>query len=117
MAQLPKRIKVNLPSLDGFGTTEVEVEYDYDRGERQWFDAKAGVGSPGYPPSVEVTLIDIGGIKIDPAILSESTLDRITQEVMDAIITFEEEDNAGRGEELYDQLKEERLLASRRYEE
>lgn len=37
-----------------------KVRFDYDPGEEQWFDARAGVGSPGYPAGVEVYEVDFG---------------------------------------------------------
>jgi hypothetical protein len=40
--------------------TPVIVRYDYDEGEEQWFDARAGVGSPGYPGGVFITEVKIG---------------------------------------------------------
>lgn len=40
--------------------TEFKAYFDYDEGEEQWFDARAGVGSPGYPPSVCLTEVDFG---------------------------------------------------------
>ena len=36
------------------------VRYDVDYGEEQWFDARAGVGSPGYPGGVAVTEVKVG---------------------------------------------------------
>jgi len=36
------------------------VRYEYDPGEEQYFDARAGVGSPGYPPEFYVTEIKVG---------------------------------------------------------
>ena len=36
------------------------VRYDADPGEEQWFDARAGVGSPGYPGGVAVTEVKVG---------------------------------------------------------
>ena len=38
----------------------VLARYDYDPGEDQWFDARAGVGSPGYPPELQVTEVNFG---------------------------------------------------------
>ena len=40
--------------------TPVIVRYDYDEGEEQWFDARAGVGSPAYPGGVAITEVKIG---------------------------------------------------------
>lgn len=37
-----------------------KVRFDYDAGEEQWFDARAGVWSPGYPASVELYEVDFG---------------------------------------------------------
>ena len=88
-APIPKALKVNIASLDGFGTTEVLAKFDYDRGEPQWFDARVGYGSPGYPASVEVTSIFIGGVEIDPAILSSETLERIEEQLIEKITEIE----------------------------
>jgi hypothetical protein len=40
--------------------TEFKARFDYYEGEEQWFDARAGVGSPGYPASVCLTEVDFG---------------------------------------------------------
>ena len=58
---------------------EHKVSYDFDPGESQWFDARAGVGSPGYPAHVEI-------VEIDPPIeLTEAEADAVEQEIMDRI--------------------------------
>jgi hypothetical protein len=39
---------------------EFKAAFDYEEGEEQWFDARAGVGSPGYPASVSLNEVDFG---------------------------------------------------------
>lgn len=39
---------------------EFRVRFYYDPGEKQWFNARAGVGSPGYDASVEITEVNFG---------------------------------------------------------
>jgi hypothetical protein len=57
-----RRLKATLPDEMelSHGDTTFKVRYDYDRGEEQWFDARAGVGSPGYDPFVEITEVNFG---------------------------------------------------------
>ena len=43
------------------GDTLFRVKFDYDPGERQWFNPSEGVGSPGYPPSVDIYEVNYGG--------------------------------------------------------
>lgn len=61
------------------------VRFDFDEGEEQWFDARAGVGSPGYPPSVEITAIDRGMGWAPVEAYPLLNLDSIEQQVMDRI--------------------------------
>ena len=42
------------------GDTPFRVKFDYDPGERQWFNPSEGVGSPGYPPSVDIYEVNYG---------------------------------------------------------
>lgn len=37
-----------------------KVRFDYDPGEEQWFDARIGCGSPGYPACIEIYEVDFG---------------------------------------------------------
>ena len=58
---------------------EHKVTFEHDPGESQWFDARAGVGSPGYAAYVEI-------LEIDPPIeLTEAEADAVEQEIMDSI--------------------------------
>ena len=53
---------MNLPTeIELFRSDEsFFVRYEYDEGESEWFDAKAGVGSPGYAPFVEIYEANFG---------------------------------------------------------
>ncbi len=62
------------------GHEQAAVTFGYDPGEPQWFDARAGVGSPGYPPSVEWIEVSLGA----EGVLGESEL---TDEERDALET------------------------------
>ena len=86
-----------------FGGREVMVEFDYDRGEPQWFDAKAGVGSPGFPPSVEVVGFELDG--------EYTSLADIEQQLIDAICAEERETDAVESERYWEQLAEDKRLA------
>lgn len=74
--------------------------FDYDRGEEQWFDARAGVGNPGYPASVSINEIHFFGETILPETLSEETLQRMEQEIIDQIVELEREDGCDAPEAL-----------------
>lgn len=37
-----------------------KVRFDYSPGEEQWFDARVGCGSPGYPACIEIYEVDFG---------------------------------------------------------
>ena len=65
------------------------VRYDYDPGEEQWFDARAGVGSPGYGPSLEITEVcESDGMWL-PVTGEEPWYSRVEQEITDKIIEIE----------------------------
>jgi len=58
---------------------ELKCYFDFDPGEEQWFDARAGVGSPGYPAFVEL-------VKTEPDVnLSPTGVEYVEQEIMDRI--------------------------------
>lgn len=73
---------------------EFKVYFDYDKGEEQWFDARAGVGSPGYPPSIEIlataTEVDFEDLNVYPQL----NLDAIYNDIADMIQAAEEGDEA-----------------------
>jgi hypothetical protein len=64
---------------------EVKAYFDFDPGEEQWFDGKAGVGSPGYPPSLELD-------HVEPAMeLTPEEVDAVEQELMGKITEAQNE--------------------------
>ena len=67
--------------------SELWVRADYDQGEDQWFDARAGVGSPGYPASVELTEVsfDRGSTWAAPDKYPQLNIEALEQSVMDQI--------------------------------
>ena len=71
---------------------EVEVEFDFDRGESQWFDARAGVGSPGYGPSVEILAFRTAG--------EYTSLANIEDQIFDILAAEEAERGCDAPEEL-----------------
>lgn len=87
---------------------EVVVRYDYDKGEAQWFDAKAGVGSPGYPAEVVITEIDLGDgfVRFDTCGLPERTRDGLEDALLTKLIDDEAEVQAARAEAEYEAWKE-----------
>ena len=63
----------------------IVVRYDFDEGEEQWFDAKAGVGSPGYEASVEICEVLLPGCDwmSSDAPLPQVNLSAMRQEILD----------------------------------
>ena len=84
----------------------VLVRFGYDPGEAQWFDARAGVGSPGYDPSVCVTEVNFGGAWELPDVYPQLNLAAIEQEISERIIAIEEEEMAARDEAEYNAWNE-----------
>lgn len=87
---------------------EVIVRYDYDPGERQWFDARAGVGSPGYNAEVCITEINLGNgfVSIDKSGLDDAEIERLEDRLMVDIAEEEEKINAERDEAEYNAWNE-----------
>lgn len=95
MPRIPESLKILLRGH------EVEAFFDYDRGEDQWFDALKGVGSPGYPASVEVTkLINAFGVEIPLDTVHEVELESMEQQLIDRIVEIEAEAGCDAPEEL-----------------
>ena len=63
--------------------TEFWFRADYDAGEEQWFDARAGVGSPGYGPIADVTEVsfDAGKTWEPPYTYPQLNLDALEEQV------------------------------------
>ena len=78
--------------------TPFRVRFDYDRGEEQWFDARAGVGSPGYDPSVSVTEVNFGAGWELPDVYPQLNLEQIEAEIMEKLAELESDEQAARAE-------------------
>ena len=74
----------------------VMVRFDYDTGEQEWFDARAGVGSPGYPPSVAITELDLGDGWVLPDAHPEINFEVLEEMVADKLHAIDLECAEGR---------------------
>jgi hypothetical protein len=83
---------------------EVIVRYDYSPEERQWFDARAGVGSPGCDAEICITEINLGNgfVSIDQSGLDDAEIERLEDRLMVDISEEESERNAEFEEAEYD---------------
>lgn len=68
------------------GDMPIVVRYDFEKGEAEWFDAKAGVGSPGYGPCVEIFEVNIGGDWQAPDAYPQLDITRMEQEILDFVL-------------------------------
>lgn len=62
-----------------------KAAFDYDEGEEQWFDAKAGVGSPGFPPSVCLNEVDFGKGWESPNNYPDLNVEAVEQQIIGKI--------------------------------
>jgi hypothetical protein len=89
--------------------TRLKVRYDYDPGESQRFDAKAGVGSPGSDPCVEILEIHVHDDQwLCASCLNDEAREAIEEALMEKIAEMEMERDQERADALYDQFKEDR---------
>ena len=91
---------------------EVIVRYDYSPEERQWFDARAGVGSPGCDAELCITEINLGNgfVSIDKSGLDDAEIERLEDRLMVDISEEESERNAEFEEAEYNAWKDSRSL-------
>jgi hypothetical protein len=98
---------VKLPELTvTLNDQELPCRFDYDPGEDQWFDARQGVGSPGYPASVVVTSVLHLGLWTDVENFTQEQRDKWDQQVSDQLETYLAAENAASAEAEYDAWKE-----------
>ena len=83
------------------GDTEFRARFDYDRGEEQWFDARAGVGSPGHDPSVSITEVNFGAGWESPEVYPQLNVETCEQEILEKLADLEADENAARDEAEY----------------
>lgn len=96
---MPLPTEINLMHED----TSFRVRFDYDRGEPQWFDARAGVGSPGYEGNVSITEVDFGDGWKSPDAFPQLDLDSYETEVMAKLAELESSEQAACAEAEYAQ--------------
>ena len=83
MSYSPKRGGVREITLQDPDDRDFRVRYEFDPGEEQWFDARAGVGSPGYPAEVSVIEVDFGAGWESPDVYPQLNMDAIEQACID----------------------------------
>lgn len=96
------------------GDDEVTVRYDYDPGENQWFDARAGVGSPGYPAEAWITEINLGNGFVDPDECKGIDLDALNDQLLERICDLEAAEQGERDEAEYRAWRDDMDLLSKR---
>lgn len=84
------------------GGQRFRVRFEYDPGERQWFDAKAGVGCPGYGPSVYITEVNSGDGWQPPENYPQFNVEACEAEVLDRLEELEYAERMARNEPEYD---------------
>jgi hypothetical protein len=98
---------MKLPELTvTYNDAELPCRYEYDRGEEQWFDARQGVGSPGYPAGAWVTEVLLVGKWVDVEEFTQDQNDKWDQELMDKLIEYESAINAEQAQAEYDAWQE-----------
>lgn len=88
------------------GDDEISVRFCYDPGERQWFDARAGVGSPGHDPFVEITEVKVGDAWVAPDDCAGLDIESLEQKVLERLGELEADYNAAREEAEYNLFNE-----------
>lgn len=86
--------------------TPFRVRYDYDKGEQQWFDARAGVGSPGYDAYVCITEVNFGDGWKSPDEFQDIDWSAYEAAVMQRLIDIDEAVQAARDEREYNDFLE-----------
>ena len=81
--------------------TNFRVRFDYEPGEAQWFDHRAGVGGPGYDPSVAITEVNFGKGWESPDAYPQLNMTACEQEVMEKLAEIDECDRAAREDAEY----------------
>jgi hypothetical protein len=76
--------------------TPFRVRFDYDRGEEQWFDARAGVGSPGHDPSASINEVNFGAGWESPDAYPQLDLAACEVEVMERLAELVADEQAAR---------------------
>ena len=98
---------MSLPELTvTLNDQQLPCRYEHDPGEDQWFDAKQGVGSPGYPSETYVTSVLYGGLWTDAEDFPEAQRDKWHQQIIDQLNDHFAAENAARDEAEYAAFQE-----------
>lgn len=100
-----------LRELDDGTEIEIEVELYVTPGEKQWFNAREGVGHPGSGPEAEVTSSTLDGKPIE---LTEEERERVVDEVEERGDEIFADLEAERADYLYDQWKDDQMERGRK---
>jgi hypothetical protein len=91
-----------------YGDIPFRVRFDYDRGEQQWFDVRAGVGSPGYDPSVSINEVNFGEGWKSPDAYPQLDMEKYENQVLEKIAELEADEQDARAEAEYDAWEQRR---------
>lgn len=92
--------------------TPFRVRFDYERGEPQWFDARAGVGHPGSDPCVAITEVNFGSGWELPEVYPRLNIEACEAEVMEKLADMEADEQAARDEAEYTAWQNAKLLGA-----
>lgn len=90
---------------------EIDVEVYVLPGEKQWFDAREGVGHPGSGPEAEVTSATLDGKPIE---LTDAEREAVEEDVASRAGELFEDAEADRADYLYDCWKDDQMERGRR---
>jgi len=86
--------------------TPFRARFDYSRGEAQWFDARTGVGSPGYDPYVVINEVDFGKGWETIEHYPPQNVEDWEQQVLEILADLEADEQAARDEAEYNAFNE-----------
>lgn len=84
--KLPTELQFHAPD-----DTPFLVRFDFSRGESQWFDRRAGVGSPGHDPYAEVTEVNFGKGWESPEAYPQINYDALENEILERLAEIDAE--------------------------
>ena len=106
-------MKPRIPQYFTFQTDDghdFRVAFDFDPGEEQSWNGLTGVGSPGYPASVEITDVDFGAGWKPLEAYPQLNIAGIEQAIMDRINDLYEDDAEQRAEYEREQIETARSI-------
>lgn len=82
------------------------VRFDFEPGERQWWDAAAGIGHPGSPARAIITAVNRGDGWKDPESIPGLDLVEVEADVLEQLADMAHEEEADRAEAAFDAIQE-----------